>query len=67
MEKYIRKFYENISPERPWIKCESAFGCMVLYKTKSILNKIYNGSVGCEHVRFNSGLKMFINPRFFSG
>jgi len=67
IDRHVKNFYTPIHPDRPWIKCQSAFGCMVLYRTKSILKKKYDGASGCEHVSFHAGLNMFINPRFFSG
>ena len=64
---FVRRF-QNIIPETSeWISCESAFGSMVLYKSSSIKGKRYDGSQTCEHVSFNQGLKMYINPAFLSG
>jgi len=67
LDKFIGKYQQNIPPTSNWIPCASAFGCMALYKTKAIVGKIYDNSEGCEHVSFNRGLRMFINPRFISG
>jgi len=67
LDTYVYDYQRVISPDHPWIFCESAFGGMVLYKTISIKNRRYDGSSTCEHVSFNQGLKMFINPAFISG
>lgn len=37
------------------------------YKASSVRRRRYSGDSTCEHVSFNSGLKMFINPCFISG
>lgn len=59
--------YQKVIPENSkWIECQSAFGCMALYKTAAIKGRSYNGDT-CEHVSFHKGLKMFINPEFISG
>jgi hypothetical protein len=60
-----------------WIKCESAFGGMVIYKTDKIKNNSYKVSntynesnenyEDCEHVSFNKGLRILINPDLISG
>jgi hypothetical protein len=67
MYHFIRRFQKAIPENAEWIECQSAFGCMVLYKSSSINGKRYNGDTTCEHVSFNQGLKMFINPEFISG
>lgn len=67
LKYYIGRFQQVIPPGTNWIRCESAFGCMVLYKTDSIRNRTYNGDITCEHVSFNHGLRIFINPNFMSG
>lgn len=64
---YVRRFQQVIPAESAWIPCESAFGCMALYKTQSVRNHRYNGDSTCEHVSFHFGFRMFINPAFFSG
>ena len=64
---YVRRFQTVICPKLAWIPCESAFGCMAIYKTKAIKGRRYDGSPTCEHVSFNMGLRMFINPEFISG
>lgn len=64
---FVRRFQTQLLPYGPWIPCESAFGCMALYKVKSVRNRRYNGDTTCEHVSFHSGLRMFINPEFISG
>jgi hypothetical protein len=56
-----------IPSESAWIECQSAFGCMALYKTASIVNRRYDGRKTCEHVSFHAGLRIFINPTFISG
>lgn len=63
----IGRFQTVIPVQAEWIPCESAFGGMVLYKTSAIRNRVYNGDITCEHVAFNNGLRMFINPNFISG
>jgi len=64
---YIGRFQQVIPENTEWIKCESAFGCMVLYRTDAIRNHLYNGDITCEHVSFNNGLRIYINPKFISG
>jgi len=66
-KNYVDKFMVNIPQNSPWISCESAFGGMALYKTSSIKHHIYDGDKTCEHVEFNKGLRIFINPFFLSG
>lgn len=56
----------------PWIRVNSAFGGLALYKTSAILNKTYEGLLPsgapiCEHVTLNqkiteNGGKIYINP-----
>jgi glycosyltransferase involved in cell wall biosynthesis len=68
--QYIKdpsSLFKNIPTSTGFIPCTSAFGGMVLYKTKSIINKTYNGDETCEHISFNEGLKMYINSEFISG
>jgi len=68
--QYIKdpsSLFKNIPTSTGFIPCTSAFGGMVLYKTKSIINKTYNGDDTCEHISFNEGLKMYINSEFISG
>lgn len=60
-------FQDKIDPNRSWISCESAFGCLTVYKTPSVIGRTYNGDKTCEHVPFNTGLRMFIVPSFMSG
>jgi hypothetical protein len=67
IQNFVSKFQVPILRTDPWIPCESAFGGMALYKTKSISNRVYNGDKTCEHVSFNDGLNIFINPKFISG
>jgi glycosyltransferase involved in cell wall biosynthesis len=66
-KNYVDKFMINIPQQSEWISCESAFGGMALYKTSAIKSKKYNGDKTCEHVEFNKGLRIFINPFFLSG
>jgi hypothetical protein len=66
-DTYVHRYQSIISPSDEWIPCESAFGCMVLYKTASIKDRRYDGTETCEHISFHKGLKMFINPAFISG
>jgi glycosyltransferase involved in cell wall biosynthesis len=67
VKKFVYAFQNVIPPTQGWIPCESAFGCMALYKVKSVMNRVYNGDTTCEHISFHSGLRMFINPAFISG
>jgi hypothetical protein len=64
-EKYILS-KDKVIPPGPWIPVESAFGSLTLYKTDAIRHRRYTGDT-CEHVSFNLGLKMFIDPGFISG
>jgi hypothetical protein len=64
---FVYQYQQAIPESSEWIPVESAFGCMVLYKSESIRDRRYNGDTTCEHVSFNSGLKMFINPALISG
>ncbi len=57
---------DQVIPPGPWIPVQSAFGGLTLYKTDAIRHRRYTGHT-CEHVDFNKGLKMFIDPRFISG
>jgi hypothetical protein len=66
-KNYVDKFIVNIPQNSHWIPCESAFGGMALYKTSAIKNHMYDGNKTCEHVEFNKGLRIFINPKFISG
>lgn len=65
--KYVTAFKKHIPPTDPWIPCESAFGAMAIYKTAAVRERRYNGNKTCEHVPFNEGLHMFINPALISG
>jgi hypothetical protein len=67
VEKYVYSHQKVIPETAGWIPCQSAFGCMVLYKSSAIKGRRYDGSQTCEHVSFNKGLNMFINPAFISG
>jgi hypothetical protein len=67
VQKYVYSHQKVIPTHLPWIECQSAFGCMALYKTASIANRRYDGSRTCEHVSFHVGLRIFINPAFISG
>jgi hypothetical protein len=67
VKKFVYAFQNVIPPTQEWIPCKSAFGCMALYKVKSVMNRVYNGDTTCEHISFHSGLRMFINPAFISG
>lgn len=65
-QKYVYS-HQKVYPETmPWILVESAFGGLAIYKTKVIKGRRYIGNT-CEHVSFNEGLKMWINPRLISG
>ena len=66
-KKYVDKFMINIPQNSRWILCQSAFGGMALYKTSAIKSKKYDGDNTCEHVEFNKGLRIYINPYFISG
>lgn len=65
IQKYIFA-KDRIIPPGPWIPVESAFGSLTLYKTDAIRKRRYSGET-CEHISFNRGLKMFIDPGFISG
>jgi len=65
-QKYVYD-HQKVYPETmPWILVESAFGGLAIYKTASIKGRRYIGDT-CEHVSFNQGLRMYINPRLISG
>jgi len=65
-QKYVYD-HQKVYPETmPWILVESAFGGLAIYKTSSIKGRRYIGET-CEHVSFNQGLRMYINPRLISG
>jgi glycosyltransferase involved in cell wall biosynthesis len=66
-KNYVDKFMIHISQNSRWINCTSAFCGMALYKTSSIKGHMYDGDHTCEHVEFNKGLRIFINPFFISG
>jgi hypothetical protein len=64
--KYVWS-HQKVYPETmPWILVESAFGGLAIYKTAAIKGRRYIGDT-CEHVSFNQGLRMYINPRLISG
>ena len=67
VDMFVTKYQKVIPESTDWIECRSAFGGMALYKTSSVHKRRYNGDTTCEHVSFNEGLKIFINPRFISG
>ena len=67
VQAFVSRFQTVLAPSGAWIPCESAFGCMALYKVKSVRHRRYNGDTTCEHVSFHSGMRMFINPAFISG
>jgi hypothetical protein len=65
-QKYVYD-HQKVYPESmPWILVESAFGGLAIYKTAAIKKRRYIGDT-CEHVSFNEGLRMYINPRLISG
>lgn len=64
IHEFVKRFQNVISN---WVVCESAFGGMVIYKTEKIRNRTYDGSKTCEHVSFNGGLRILINPDLISG
>jgi hypothetical protein len=65
-QKYVYS-HQKVYPETmPWILVESAFGGLAIYKTAAIKGRRYIGDT-CEHVSFNQGLRMYINPRLISG
>jgi glycosyltransferase involved in cell wall biosynthesis len=66
-QTYVDKYQINIPITSDWIECQSAFCGMVLYKVQSIKGRKYDGDITCEHINFNKGLQMFINPKFISG
>jgi hypothetical protein len=63
----VSQFQKIIPTDHPWIKVESAFGGMVLCRSESIQHRVYDGSNGCEHVPFFTGLTIYINPQLISG
>jgi len=64
--KYVFS-HQKVYPETmSWILVESAFGGLAIYKTAVIKGRRYVGNT-CEHVSFNQGLRMYINPRLISG
>jgi glycosyltransferase involved in cell wall biosynthesis len=64
IQMFVKRFQQTIDS---WISCESAFGGMVIYRTSKVKDRIYDGSITCEHVSFNNGLRMLINPALMSG
>lgn len=50
----------------PLIPVRSCFAGFAIYKLNSIRNRRYNNTpkekLGCEHIYFNDGLNMFMNP-----
>ena len=60
-------FDKVILPDHAWIQCESAFGCLAVYKTSKIIGRTYVGDKTCEHVPFNQSLRIFIVPYLMSG
>jgi hypothetical protein len=66
-QKYVDKYIQNIPITSNWIECTSVFAGMVLYKTSAIKGHSYDGNTTCEHISFNKGLRIFINPEFISG
>jgi hypothetical protein len=66
----VQTFDLKIPEDREdWIPCESAFGCLAIYRTKVLLdpNRSYVGDTTCEHVSLNRGLKGYIVPYLLSG
>jgi len=68
IERYIKK-YQKVIPNSPgrFIRVQSAFGGMVLYKASSIRKRRYDGSDTCEHVSFHKNLDMYLFTDFISG
>lgn len=64
---HVHSFQRIIPETSNLISCDSAFGCMAIYKISSIIDRSYDGSTTCEHISFNRGLKIFINPKLISG
>ena len=62
----------KIHPSREWIKVDSAFGGLTIYKVEYIKNAIYEGLTSgsqqiCEHIKFHesivlNGGDIYINP-----
>jgi hypothetical protein len=63
----LKRHQRVIKEIDPWIPVESAFGGLAIYKTQAIKGRRYDGSKTCEHVDFNKGLQMYINPSLISG
>jgi hypothetical protein len=76
----IRRFFGNrmikIEPDSNWIRVESAFGGLGIYKRGLFRLSRYRGQVSgrsvCEHVPFHDGLgrwrkRLFINPALLNG
>jgi hypothetical protein len=66
IQTYVYAHQRHFPTNLQWIPVESAFGGLAIYKNSAIKGRRYNGYT-CEHVSFNQGLKMFINPQLISG
>jgi len=66
-QHFVGQYFKVLIADGSWIECQSAFCGMALYKIPSIRRRVYDGNTTCEHVSFNSGLRMFINTKFMSG
>jgi glycosyltransferase involved in cell wall biosynthesis len=66
LQTYVYRHQKAYPDTFEWIPVESAFCGLAIYKTSSIKGRRYTGET-CEHVSFNKGLKMFINPGLISG
>jgi hypothetical protein len=64
---FVGQYLKVLIADGSWVECQSAFCGMALYKIPSIQGRVYDGNTTCEHVSFNSGLRMFINTKFMSG
>ena len=61
---YVASTY-NMKLGDPLFKVRSCFAGLVIYRTRSVLNRSYsysNKNFACEHVFFNDGLNIYINP-----
>ena len=78
VRQYVSEKQIHIPEDAEWIECASAFGGMVLYKTRLLHGCRYVGVDAsqqdevCEHVEFHRqfierGGNLFINPRFLNG
>ncbi len=77
-DKHVLKKMRKIKKDSEWIKVNSAFGGVGIYKFQEIKNNFYDLTPSksdyeyeCEHVNFNkriidNGGNLFINPKFIN-